>query len=330
MMRRRLRIVADGALDWNYFRENESERSLDPAGFLRLEWGGGPLVIGGEYGGSRSRQRFSPDLDARVQNWQSWGGASVQARLTGKVRLVARGEKRAFTYEDYLVDGQNVKETLDRDQLSGTGELRYALTPLTTLVLQATALRDEFRYGPPSASRVDSFRYLGGFETTDDAFVKGTLMAGVREFPEAQGAGVTAYRGPAVLAQLRIPLLGRALVAALALRDVFYAATGGASGDELLRNTYVSERYRGELLIELPLRLIGRGIFDHEDARFLIAQPGLSERRDRIRTFGGGLQRQFGNLLRIGVGVDHVRRDSSYPGYSYEGFRYGIQGELVP
>jgi hypothetical protein len=155
-------------------------------------------------------------------------------------------------------------------------------------------------------------------------------MAGYREFPRG---GAPAYRGPALAIAADLPLFRFGLLTVQADRDVSYAASRLQEHDERLRNTYVWTRWGGMATVALPLGLIGRGGFGLEEARYLRPyqrQGAPIQRIDHLWTAQGALLVPLGDRLRLGGAVAWGRRVSVIPEFSYEGLRYGLQGELRP
>jgi hypothetical protein len=329
---RRLRLTGEGHIDLNYFRRESSERSTDFGGEGRAELDVSRFTFFGAGGGGQSRQRFATDLDQRVLRHERWGSTGVTLAPTSRVSATVSGTGRVYEYASLLVDGVNVKESLDRNELTGTAQLRYALTPRTTLVGSAEVIEDRFLRQTRAVSRVSrSYRYLAGFEFGEKAILHGKLMAGIREFPESGSA--PSYRGPALATSLSFPLLRYGLLTAVAERDIRYALTPARLGPERFRNTYVSTRFGGEALLDLPLALIGRANFGLEEAKYLLPYPvgdALGPRVDHLWTAGASLLRSFRAGVRFGGTIQWGRRVSSFPGFSYEGLRYGVQAELVP
>jgi hypothetical protein len=329
---RRLRLTGEGHIDLNYFRRESSERSTDFGGEGRAELDVSRFTFFGAGGGGQSRQRFSTDLDQRVLRHERWGSTGVTLTPTGRVSATVSGTGRVYEYASLLVDGVNVKERLDRNELTGTAQLRYALTPRTTLVGSADVIEDRFLRQTSAVSRVSrSYRYLAGFEFGAKAILHGKLMAGIREFPVSGSA--PSYRGPALATSLSFPLLRYGLLTAVAERDTRYALTPTRLGPDRLRNTYVYTRFGGEALLDLPLALIGRANFGLEEAKYLLPYPvgdALGRRVDHLWTAGASLLRSFRAGIRVGGTIQWGRRVSSFPVFSYEGLRYGLQAELVP
>jgi hypothetical protein len=330
---RRLRLTGETHIDLNYFRRQSSERSTDFGGEGRAEVDVGPVTFFGAGGGGQSRQRFSIEVDQRVLRHERWGTAGVILMPKSRMSATVFGTGRVYEYASVLVDGVNIKENLDRNELTGTAQLRYAVTPRTTLVGSVDAIEDRFLRQPRSVSRVSrSYRYLGGFEFGEKAILRGKLLAGIREFPSSPSA--PSYRGPSLATSLSFPLLQYGLGTVVAERDIYFALTPTTSlGPDRFRNTYVSTRFGGDALVDLPLALIGRANFAFEEAKYLLPYPigrTFGPRVDHLWTAGASLLRSFRAGVRVGGTVQWGRRVSSFPAFSYQGLRYGVQAELVP
>jgi hypothetical protein len=330
---RRLRLTGDGYLDFNYFRRERSERSTDFGGLGRAELDVGSLTFFGAGGGSQAKQRFSIDLDQRVLRQEKWAAAGVKIAFTRRISSTASGTSRIHTFGSLLVGPDNVKEALDRNELTASAQLRYALTRQTTFLASADAIEDRFLSETgDTPRRVRSFRYLGGFELGERALINGKLLAGVREFPGTSG-GAPSYRGPALAVVTSIPLLRFGRLVAAVERDVFYAVTSTRTREDRLRNSYVSTSIRGEPSVSLPFDLIARGSFGVEQAKYLLPYPsgdGFAHRVDHLWTAGGSLLRRLGGSASIGGTVIWARRVGNLPGTSYQDLRYGVQAEMFP
>ena len=64
------------------------------------------------------------------------------------------GTGHVYEYGSFVARGVNVKESLDRNELTGTAQVRYVLSPRTTLVGSADAIEDRFLRQPLAVSRV--------------------------------------------------------------------------------------------------------------------------------------------------------------------------------
>ena len=330
---RRLRLTGETHVDLNYFRRESSERSTDFGGEGRAEVDIARFTFFGAGGGGQSRQRFVIDLDQRVLRHERWASTGFTLNATRRLSATLFGTSRVDEYASFVVRGVNVKESLDRDELTGSAQVRYVLTRRTTLLGSGDVIEDRFLRQTRADSQLSrSYRYLGGFEFGEKALLRGKLLAGIREFPASPSA--PSYRGPAVATSLSLPLFHYGLGTVAVERDIYFALTPTTTlSSERLRNTYVSTRFSGDALLLLPLGLVGRATVGFEEAKYVLPYlvEGVFGRRvDHLWTASASLLRSLRAGIRIGGTIQWARRVSSFPDFSYQGLRYGVQAELVP
>jgi hypothetical protein len=335
---RRLRLSGHGFLDLNYYRRQGEERSTDFYGEGDAALDLGPFVLLGGGGGGQFSQRFSIDVDERLPRQEKHGYAGLRWQPSRRVSATVTGRGEVFTFAPGTLRlGGAIKEAMDRNTLTGTLELRYALTGKTTALAVGEEREDRFFSQPLDTPRRDrrSRRYLAGFELGARAAVSGKLLAGVRDHPGTLADGSPAYRGPVLTADLTLPVGERVRLRGVGERDLRYASSLVAVDRLRYRNAFVSARYEGQALVDLPLRLVALASAGYEDARYLLPYPypdasRLADRRDHRYTAGVGLSRRFGESVRIGGHLSWARRVSTLPLFSYEGLRYGLDAEVLP
>jgi len=335
-VRQRLRLTGEGWLDWSYFRNYSSERSTDPGGQGRAELDIGPLTLVGGGGASQGRQLYSIDIDQRTLRQERWAYGGAQWRLTRRWSLSGGAERRSHRYDGRLGTAGGdplTARSLNRDTTTGTAIGRYALTTLTTAVAQAELIEDQFAVSVPGSGTTRSYRYLGGLEFGRKALLNGRVLAGLRDFPVASSGTLPSYRGPAVLADVVLPVRGTGRLTGSFLRDVFVSATPALSALERGRNTYVLTSFKGSAAHGLPFELVGRIGAGFDEAKYLLPYTvsGASfPRVDHLYTVNASLMRGFSDSVRIGGVLTYVRRLSTLPGQSYDRWVYGVTAELVP
>ncbi len=279
-------------------------------------------------------QRYTPDIDSRIERSEDWVSGGVQYQLTRIFGIDFGAEGRRFRYLPATAADEQIKLLLDRDSVSYQGRFRYAITPLTTLLVTAERIEDTFRFSEPSRATTRSYRYMGGFEFGQKAVLSGLLLVGLRDIPARSAGSVAPYTGPAVRGALLVPFLQQRLrLGADFTRDVYYSGSIGFVDDELVRNTYVYGGWQFTLEFDLPLRFIGRVSAGWQNAEYqvpLILDGVETLREDRVRAFGGSLLRRLGRNARLGVTALHTTRGSNVPGFDYSRWQYGLQGEFTP
>jgi hypothetical protein len=332
---RRFALTGRGAVNLNYFATEESERSTDFIGTAQAEVRLGRVKVFAGGGGGRFKQRFSTEIDERVQRYMDEVHGGAWLKLTRKLELRAEGREQTTTHDaGVVVDGNDVKTALDRRTRTGRGELRLALSSRTTLIGLGEAQHDLFLQAPTDTrNEAESYRYMGGFEFTPRARIRGQLMAGVRNYPDTPDQAVPPYTGPALGINIQAPVFKNALLSATAGRDVAYSVSDVVVGSNAVRNSYISEAYGLTLAIALPWKLEARGNggIGRSDYLLPVEVDGVRmDRLDRIRLAGVSLLRGFGRVVKLGGTIQWTRRMSDVPGFSYHSTSYGLAGELVP
>jgi hypothetical protein len=333
----RLRITGYGFLEQvNYRRENE-ESSTNFFGEGRADLELGPLTLFGGGSGGQFTQRFSIELDDRIEYQLKRGLVGATWRPTRRISVTGQASSDEYIFAPAILrNGQNAKEAADRNSITGSATVRYALTKRTGLVLSADAIEDRFLSQPATVPRVfQSYRYTGGFDFGEKAVVNGRLLAGLRDLPATLAQGGAPYTGPVINADITVPLGRSGRLRVVGLRDADYAANFVDLGRAHYRNVFVYKRALGEASFDLPASFVVSGAVQGEEARYLLPylypdQFHVARRLDHRLTLSTALLRHFGGSFRIGGYVRWDRQVSSLPGYSYEGARYGLSAELVP
>jgi hypothetical protein len=334
---RRLRLTGSGLLDINYFRRQGDERFTDFYGE-----GAGELLLGrvtffGGGGGGRFTQRYSIDVDERLERQEKRAHAGTTVRLTPLLSLTARGSGEVITFAPGTFRlGGDIKRSLDRNTLTGAGEVRYKLTPFTTMVATGEVIEDRFFSQLSVEGRERrSYRYMAGVELDPRAAVTGRAVAGFRQFPGSLAEGTVDYQGPAFLADVTMPLRNFGRIRVQGARDVAFASTLVDIFPVRYRNAFVLNRIGADSTFALPGRFLAVLAASFEQSRYLLPHPYgepliLARRVDHRYIGTAGLLRHFGPQFRAGGYVSWTRRVSSLPLFSYEAVRYGLSAEVTP
>jgi hypothetical protein len=330
---RRLTLTGNGYADLNYFWRESTESSLDYGGEGLAELQAGRFTVFAGGGGLQASQRFSIELTQRVPRHEKWVNGGLDLALTSRLSTRLLGSVREYEFGSLQLGGEDIRERLDRRSLTGGAELRYALTRKTKLMASAERIEDRFSHqigrGP---RRTLSHRFLGGFELDERALLSGRALAGIRQLPTGIGEQVSRPRdlALAVDAALRLGRFGRLELAGD--RDVFYSAEGVNVQDLRRRSAYLYTRYRAEVLLGLPLELLGGAFAEWQEASFLLPQSREEpfRRVDRVHTFGGRLLRRLADGVSLGATVAWSQRVSNVESLAYRGLVYGAQAEVVP
>lgn len=325
-----LDLKANGWLGWSWFNDQDGQGSVDRGAGGGAELRLGPLTFTGNAGKGWARQRFSIEIDERLDRTDESFGGGASVGLGRRFSVGGSVSESRYRYEPGVeVGGDSVSESLDRDSHMLRGAAQVVLTNFTTLVLEADRQEDTFVSDPTLADPVAvSNRYAAGFDFVAGGLFTGTLRVGRRNYPSGQEA-VPGASGTLLEANLRtgVGRLGRLTLEGA--RDISYAAE---RVDEQ-RNSYVMNRYGVRLDTELPASLIARGWLRWEKADYVLPyeQAGTSlDRQDTVHIQGLGLFRAFGKSFSVGGTIEWWRRESPITGFDYVRRAYGITAEYTP
>jgi hypothetical protein len=312
----RSRLSGQASGQYLYFRRYENQRTWNTTDELKWEFPLGRVTpfIGGSYTNTKERPGF--EIDSRAHQHADAVRLGTSVRLSGVTSLVLTGTRTTTAFDEgetFL--GADLATALNRTSQSEELQLRFKLTPLTTLVLAAEGLQDRFTFNPIRDS--NSIRVLPGFELKPSALISGKVFVGFRKF-DALSAAVPDYTGPVasvdatyVAGATRLAVrVSRDLNYSFEPKDPYYALTDlGLTITERLTRSWDFVA-RG-----------GRQLLDYEQ---LTSVAGATRRTDVIRQYGGGLGYRVGQTLRLGFDAMYYRRHSSEGSQrDFKGFRYG-------
>ena len=325
-----LDLKANGWLGWSWFRDQDGQDSVDRGVGGGAELRLGPVTFTGNAAKGWARQRFSIEIDERLDRTDESLGAGASIKLGRRFSVGGSVSETRYRYEPGVeVNGDSVSQSLDRDNQMMRGTANLVLTNFTTLVLEMDRQEDTFVSDPTLADPVAvSNRYAAGFNFVAGGLFTGNFRVGWRNFPSGQEA-VPEASGTILEANLNTGAgrLGR--ITLEGARDISYAAER-VDGQ---RNSYVMNRYGVRLDTELPANLIARGWLRWEKADYVLPyeEAGASiDRQDTVYIQGLGLFRAFGKALSIGGTIEWWRRESPITGFDYVRRAYGITAEYTP
>jgi hypothetical protein len=167
--------------DFVYFAEQRSERSVNEsitaAGQARVR----RFIAVGSAGFLTSRERPTAEIDARSRRIESNASGSIGLALSSRLSALIGGQYRQTGFNaDAIFDGSYLAKELNRQTRAATATLRFAVSPLTTLVASAHAARTRFELSPIRDS--DSRGLFGGIELNPHALVSGAVSLGYERF----------------------------------------------------------------------------------------------------------------------------------------------------
>jgi hypothetical protein len=312
------RLTGNANVGYVFFKEYANERAVNTDTSVRAEL---PLIhvrpyIAFSYLNTRERPGYEIDARARHQERGLIGGVDLPVTRKATFGISARRTRTMFA-GDAVFLGTYLQQVLDRDVDTLGASARYRVTPLTTLVFQADAERDRFRYSPIRNS--NSLRVMPGVEFSPFALVNGSAHIGYRKL-NMLGPGVPDYTGVVASVELGYTVLGATRFGVSASRDVFYSYEIQQpyylqTGLTLTATQHVAgpwdvqARWNGQRLEYRQVATAGNATG--------------SGRTDRVTFYGGGIGYRLGHTTRLGLNLDAYRRRSPLTTREYRGFKVG-------
>ena len=313
------RLSGVSSAQYVYFNRYSNQRTLGASQQLRLDV---PLVhltpfIAGLI--ASQKQRPSIDVDTRVRQKTTSVSLGVNVRFSTRTNVILSGTRTRTAFGDsetYL--GTSLATALNQATNAEQLQLRYALTPLTTLVVTADALQDRFPRDPLRQS--NSIRIMPGFELKPSALISGTVFVGFRRFTPLDPA-VPRYRGAVALVAAGYTVRATQFSVQVA-RDLQYSflATQPYGISNSLGLT-ITQR------VSHAWDVVAKGAQQRLTYQQLLTAS--SDRsggppRDTVGQLGAGIGYHVGNGMRLGVDVNYFRRRSTSQTVSdYKGLQIG-------
>lgn len=323
----RARLSARASGSYVFFSQYSSERSLNTDDSARLEV---PLThvrpyIGVSYLNRRERPGY--EIDSRVRREETGLRGGVDLPLTRKTTLGAgyrRTQTRYGAAESFR--GTYLRDVFNRATTVATGSLRYALTPLTTIVLDVERVRERFEYRDARDST--SVRVAPGVEFGKYALINGNAHVGIRRL-KMLAPGMPDYTGTVASVNLGYTLLGMTRFAVGVERDLAYSfytdepyyLLTGITGS-------VTQAVGGPWDV---VARVGTQRLAYQRAVSTASAPTTpgpettagAGRTDSVHFYGGGLGYRLGPDVRLGFNADYYTRSSDSVTREYKGLRAG-------
>lgn len=304
--------------DMLWFREYSDEGSTN--GAYRAGWvvplTRVSLLVDGQY--VRAKERPGFEIDTRALRRESALSAALEVRALSRTYVGASVEGRDVRFSTgSFFNGEDLRQQLNRRRTSGTVSIRHAVTPMTSLVLEGSGYRDRFAFAPDRDAQ--SIHAAAGIRFDPAALIKGSVLVGWRRFTPSS-PDVPAFTGTTLAATLSYVALASTRVTLEGMRDVEYSfdttqpyyLLSGAAGT-------MTQRIAG------PVDVQGRLGYRMLAYRKRVSDASaLENRRDRVKTVGGGLGYRIGRDLRLAFNVERQQRQSPITRRNYEGLRYGM------
>jgi hypothetical protein len=311
----RARFQGRTTAEWMYFGRSVSERSIGRGQSGSAELRLNSFTPYGAVSYLRTEQSSTLEIADRLPQSNSMRRLGVSATLSPTFRFDVEGQQQSYRLVGITPESAQYASSLNRDVTTFTVSGNYGLTPLTTLVVRTSVLRDRFALTPLRNS--NSVSVTPGFEFKPFALVSGTLFVGYRKF-SALDADVPDYAGLTasinvryVIREMTKVMVGfrRELEYSFEQTQPYYLATG----------TDVSVVQ----MLGPGWDVVGRAGRSALAYRNVLSAATPDGRKDRIATWGIGAGRHLPSGLRVGFDVDYLRRVSMIDGRGFHGVRFG-------
>jgi hypothetical protein len=264
---------------------------------------------------TRTRPGF--EIDARAQRDEtplSWSG---EFRFLSKTYVGFTGNylKTNFAEGD-VFQGTDLRQQLNRSNLTNGLTIRHQLTPLTSVTVTVQRETNTFEFTPSSDSAATSYSARIRFDPA--AVLKGSASIGYTNF-KPKDPNVPAYDGSTASADLSYTFAGISMLTVVATREINYSY-------DINQPYYLQTGVTGSAAQQLfgPLDVITHLGIQHMQYRDRIGVAvDVVNRTDSVLMYGVGIGYHFGKDLRLGVNADQARRRSLLAAREYEGWTFG-------
>jgi hypothetical protein len=207
--------------DAYYFKQLTNLRAIDTdtSGHIEVPLNRVLAYATGSLTNTRHRQNLEIDALARRRNDSVTTG--IDLRLTAKVTAGVFARRSQLRYNtNSLYFGIDLARALNHTSAGGGAELRYALTPLTTIAVGAEQSRDRFDLASDRDS--DNRNVVANVQFNPRALISGGASFGVQKH-HVLGGLAPDFSGSVMSADLGYSLLGRTRFTVTARRQLEYS-----------------------------------------------------------------------------------------------------------
>ena len=266
---------------------------------------------------AKAKDRPGYEIDTRAARTQVAYGGTADIRALSKTLIGVGIDRRRIAFvEDTFYRGVSLHDEMTYTSTIMSATLRHELTPLTSLALLVSRGTDRFDFSPLRDS--DATSAVGTVAFNRFAVIKGGASLGYQAFKPSDPS-LPGYTGTTGSADLSYTLLGATRFGINAKRDVQYSY-------DVAQPYYVQTGFDGSIAQQIfgPFDVVGRlGSHTLAYRDRAGAAPAVSNRIDRIKTYGVGVGFHMGKELRLGFNLDHVKRESDLKDRRYDNLKLG-------
>jgi Putative beta-barrel porin 2 len=268
------------------------------------------------YASVKDRPGF--EIDARAPRTLLNYGGDVQVRALTKTYIGVSYAVSTTKFDSgaTFLD-VNLHDELNRESTTKGIAVRHQATPLTAFSITASQTVDSFDH--TTLRNATSNSIAGGVTFDPLALIKGGVTIGYRDFRPT--SALPEYTGLTAAANLSYVVFGTTRFAATVTRDVQYSF-------EDTEPYYLLTGITGSVAQQIygPFDVVARA--GHENLAYrdrIGLAVALTDRVDRVTSYGAGVGFHMGKDLRLGFNLDHIDRESPIADRRYKNFLFGSQ-----
>jgi len=311
-----LRITGKGSGQYLYFKKFDNQRSWNTTDELRLELPLSrfkPFAVGAY---SNTRQRPGFEIDSRARSSTNLGTLGTRLDFSGTTSVILSGTRMTTAFDEketFL--GSELANALNRHSDTEQLELRYRLTPLTTLVVTTDATQDRFDHERLRNS--DSYAVKPGFEFKPFALISGKVSVGFRHF-NVLNDSVEDFQGLVAAVDAKYTLTTSTQIAAQLNRDLAFSFE-----ERFPYYTLTSSALLLRQRLSTSWDMVFRGGMQSLAYRAVKTDLANVPFTDRGQFAGFGVGYLIGETLRVGFDANYYARKSQVSQRNYGGLRAG-------
>jgi len=304
------RMSGRGRLDFVYFQNHPSERSVDEYydGRLDLPLGRVTPYVSGRW--VSAKPRFGFEVDERVQRHEQTGVAGADFRLGPRTNIDVAARRYRVEFDD--TNGLQDPFTSQLYDFTSRGvslDLRHELTSYTSVGVTVDRHEDRFDLDPSRDS--DSLEISSGFEFKPLALISGKAYFGWLRIDLVE-PGSPSFGGVVGSVDLAYTLLGATRLAVQLERDVSYSAVQNQPA-YLLAGVNASVNHRlGEgwdVGGHMARYRLSYGLFE-SSPESVVPNPASDAFREIVNDNGVAIGYRFGPAMRLAFELRREDRSS--------------------
>jgi hypothetical protein len=313
-----LRATTVGSLEYNYFEQYASQRGLNRRVSSHLEIPVTRFSPNMTVSWARMKERSGNEIDIRTPRTDFAYTGGLEARFTEKLSVIASAGRQKSTYDPgFSFHDVEIAQQLNRESTMASVTARVALTPLTSLSINATAAHDSFPFRPAAAT--DNGRIDARFEFAPDAVIRGAASVGYHSmqpyYRRTARSSAAAFSGVTSSIDLGYTFLGTTRFMGHFSRDANYSL--------YLNQPYYLSTFGG---LQILQRLFGPVDLDLRGSLETLDYPQTeteSAYLDTAKTLGGGLSVRVSRQAVLAMLYDNSGR------HSERGSEFGYQRRRI-